>query len=62
MTWNYRVVHTGDEYGIHEVYYDPTGWTVEPVPVVADSVEDLRDVLNRMLAALDKPVIEDESP
>lgn len=60
-TWNYRVVvRTVDdeiEYGIHECYYEPTGWTANPVPVVAESVEGLRDQLNRMLLALEKDVI-----
>lgn len=60
-TWNYRVVaRTVDgetEFGIHECYYEPTGWTENPVPVVAESVEGLRDQLNRMLLALELDVI-----
>lgn len=65
-TWNYRVVRQqhGDEvlYGIHEVYYDDTygtGWTVEPVAPVAESVEELRDVLAKMATAPDSEVIDD---
>lgn len=64
-TWNYRiVVRTVDgetEYGIHECYYEPTGWTADPIPVAAESVEALREQLNRMLLALELDVIEDVS-
>lgn len=65
--WNYRVIKrtetyadgsTENMYGIHECYYNPTGWTEEPVPVIAESKEDLRDVLNKMLIALELEVID----
>ncbi len=68
--WNYRVVKrthrfpdgsTEDEFGIHECHYEPTGWTAEPVAVTAESVERLRDVLRRMLIALDVEVIVEEA-
>jgi hypothetical protein len=62
--WNYRVVrrviHGEIQYGIHEMYYDPEGYTMNPVPVAGDSVEDLRWQLKRMLTALECPVIEAE--
>lgn len=36
--WNYRIIlHDTDEdpekhwYGLHEVYYNPTGWTLNPI-------------------------------
>lgn len=64
MSWNHRVVrltHDGEtQYGIHEVYYGPpgTGWTAEPVAPVAESVEELREVLARMTAALDAEAID----
>ena len=57
-------------YAIHEVFYrndavddrtvdsSETGYTEEPVAVVADDVDGLRWVLEQMLAALDKPVLE----
>lgn len=64
--WNHRVVKQtdGDEtwFGIHEVFYDEeqgTGWTENAVSVIGQSVDDLRWVLEKMLLALDKPVIED---
>ena len=66
--WNHRVVErTIVEFGkpvkwlgIHEVFYDgdSVGWTDEPVAVQGETVEELRETLHRMLAALDKPVIE----
>jgi hypothetical protein len=64
-TWNYRVVaQTIDGepmYGIHECYYEPIGWTANPVPVVAETVDGLREQLNRMLIALDLDVIQDRT-
>lgn len=50
-----------DYYAIHEVYYDPIGWTKEPVDVAADNVDDLKDSLKKMLEAFDKPVLEYEN-
>lgn len=67
MTWNHRVVKVteGDElfYGIHEAYYhkgegEPYAWTDEPVAPIGETLDELRIELERMLAALDKPVIE----
>lgn len=64
--WNYQVMRyqlwdEDDEdqslcgYGIHEYYKLATGdtWTEEPVPVVAESVEELRAILQDMLRDLD---------
>lgn len=70
ITWNYRVVRQAhrDEvlYGIHEAYYekdnDGLSWTAVPVVPVAESVEELRDVLNKMLLALERDVIVDPEP
>ena len=57
-------------YAIHEVYYrsndvddltvpvHETGYSVDPVGVIADSPEGLRWTLQKMLEALDKPVLE----
>ena len=69
MGWNHRVIKKGNEayswYAIHEVYYDRDskdlvqGWTENPVPVIGDSLEDLRWTLERMLESLDKPIIDD---
>ena len=67
-TWNHRVVKTQDGaevcYGIHEAYYDDNGevvtWTVRPVPVAGNSIQDLRKTLEQMLECLDKEIIDDQ--
>ena len=67
MSWNYRVmkqVFDGDDFlQIHEVYYDKKNkksWTVNGVTVAGESIEELRDVLNKMLEALDKEMLDYE--
>jgi len=57
-------------YAIHEVFYQTdsaddrsvdaseTRYTEDPVAVVADDVDEMRWVLEQMLAALDKPILE----
>lgn len=51
-------------FGIHEVFYDydddpePGSCTVEPVEVFGESLNELRETLNRMLAACDRPVFD----
>lgn len=69
VSWNHRVVRQvihGEEWlGIHETFYDIDGgmaWTEEPGGVVGESVEDLRVTLERMLSALDRPVIDGTKP
>ena len=71
-TWEYRVVervssrpHMDDAiwYEIIEVYYDDEGkidGTSDAVRPVGDSVEDLREDLELMLTATNKPVISHE--
>lgn len=67
MSWNYRVMrHVGDGeewLGIHEVYYDdngkPNGHTEDEIaPTSDEGVDGLRWVLDRMMEALDKPVLD----
>lgn len=70
MTWNYRVcketysVGTPDEevtYSIREAYYNNDkvdGVTTREVGAIGESVEELREVLINMLAALDKEVLD----
>lgn len=67
--WNYRVVKTdfnGDysRLAIHEAFYDDNGKlitiTEDPVTVNADleeGVEGLKEILEHMMLALAKPVI-----
>jgi hypothetical protein len=68
MTWNHRVVRKRQDgetwLGIHEVFYDlpdesGPAWTNDPIEVVGETIEELRDTLNHMLACLDKPIIDD---
>lgn len=68
-TWEYRVVekvagrsHMDDAiwYEIMEVYYDDDGnldATSDKICPAGDSVEDLREDLELMLLAINKPVI-----
>ncbi len=70
--WNYRVfqwqVPTGEgdvtapELYIGEAYYSAAGEIMGhtgPVGSVGDTVDELRDDLQHMLAALDQPVVDD---
>lgn len=65
MSWNYRVIEHHDTdgnpyYQIHEVYYDPSdviSWSVDAIEPLGESVEDLREDLEAMLAAFHKPVL-----
>ena len=67
-TWNHRVVRaqyaTEVWYGIHEAYYDDNGkvisWTMRPVEIAGNSIQDLRKTLEQMLECLDKEVIDDQ--
>lgn len=74
MSWNYRVIRRTGGYGcgiegkwvsfcIHEVYYTkrgrPKSWSEDPQDPHGETLEELRDCLNMMLAALDKPVLEE---
>ena len=70
MTWNYRVVKqihhspSGDEilFQIHEVYSDDTSdsgdMTENPVPLVSETIEGLKEVLVHIREALEKPVLD----
>lgn len=54
------------QYSIHEVFYDleepgKKGWTEHPVEVVAESIEGLREQLQRMLDATYTPVLDFET-
>ena len=62
MSWNYRVLKSkdGDDdwFQLHEIYYDKentvNGWVKAGATVHGNSIDDLRDTLNKMLEALDK--------
>ncbi len=63
--WNYRVLKTKDGeddwYQIHEVYYDKDGkvegWTKNGAIVAGNTLDEVRDSLERMLKALDKEIL-----
>lgn len=76
LHWNYRVVRHTDVVpngasstylGIHEVYSDKDdddkvgGPTVDPVPLIGDDLEGLKWTLTKMMEALEKPILEEES-
>ena len=73
MGWNHRVVKrtypepSGETfYQIHEAYYGLNGSgkpsiTVDPMYAIGESVDELRETLQRMLRALDKPVLDYET-
>jgi hypothetical protein len=69
-TWNYRTVRSTvivdgvryESYAIHEAHYDtpieaPHSITSRAMTTSFDSLDDLRDGLTKMLASLDKPVL-----
>ena len=66
-TWTYRVIRRKEgeyvSFGIHEVYdYDDEygeGWTMDQCHPLGESVDELADDLRMMLAALNKPVLEE---
>lgn len=63
-TWNYRLAKNKDGfYGIVEVYYDKegevTGWTQDFIdPNHWEGPEDVKNTLQKMLEAFDKPLFE----
>lgn len=62
MTWNHRVIKTGEEYHLAEVYYNeggkPNGWG-EPF-MLAESMEGLQELLVQLKDALNRPVLDTE--
>ena len=63
-TWNHRVVRFDHDWlSICEVYYDKDGQiqghTVDGVRVGSESIDGLREVLQKMLDSLDKPILDE---
>ena len=62
MSWNYRVVkNSPGMYTINDVYYDDNKDIVNvgrESPVIGDDIDELKWVLQKMLEACDKPVID----
>lgn len=69
MNWCYQVVRRTVDgettFGIHEAYrgQDNTlyGWTENPVSIIGNSYEELITELVHALAALGRPVIDDDT-
>lgn len=66
MTWNYRVHHKmtdlGEDFDIIEAYYNDAGELVnwaEHVWPYGDTLDDLRADLGYMVAAVERPALED---
>ena len=58
-TWNYRIVLHEENpdpekhwYGLHECYYEPTGWTETPVTFVCDKDEGPETIIRALEMAL----------
>lgn len=73
MTWNYRIVRTvipstrpGEEpyvrFGLHEVHYnargEPCGWSRDPRPLEAETLEEMHETFVRACAALGAGVVD----
>ena len=71
MSWNYRItkeirhhkyLHEPETlFGIREVYYDENGdisGISEMPDIIAESVDELKNILDRMIECCDKPVID----
>jgi hypothetical protein len=66
MTWNHRIIRrNGRDLAIHEVYYneagDPDMVTNDATGIYGETIDELRETLQRMLRALDTPILEYES-
>lgn len=68
MSWNFRIIETEGKHddnpwtsvGIHEVYYEdgvPRSCTKDPVKVVGEDIDDLKETFEMMRAAFDKPIL-----
>lgn len=62
MSWNYRVVKKGEEYGVYEVYYDDNGFpeTTSQTPVAPTEItlKALKERLQLVLEALEKEILD----
>jgi hypothetical protein len=62
MTWNYRIMNKNGLLGVHGVYYDGDGniqgMDQDPNAPQAETIDELRTVLELMLEALEKPILD----
>ena len=64
MNWNYRIIKDYDYesyYVIREVYYGKDGtikyWSDDPIGPTGDTVDELKEDLELMASAFNKPVL-----
>lgn len=73
VTWNYRIIFHDEDpdpdrhwYGLHECYYCPTGWTVNPTTFGCDADEGPEVIIKSLEMALrdakTKPIIVESAP
>jgi hypothetical protein len=68
MTWNYRIVEYSEPvyrkgFGLHEVYYKDgrdDSMSEEPVAPIASSMAELRERIDLILSAFEKPVLKSD--
>ena len=65
MSWTYRVMRKVEgrttkyyDYGIHEVYTEPKGWTRDAVGPHGETLAELKRDLTAMRKALTLPVLD----
>jgi len=66
-TWNYRLIKrnvTEDKNNLtmHEVYYrkgKPSTYTEKPVSPFGESITEIKEDLEKMLLAINKPILKD---
>jgi hypothetical protein len=61
MSWNYRVFENNQKHEIRDVFYDENGDIVhigEKPCIVKESLEELKNSLNRMILSCEKPIID----
>lgn len=70
MSWNYRIIRSENEgdvfYQMHEAYYEdgkdtssvPNSWSEKPIDPLGNKIEELKDDIEYMLLAFDKPILQ----
>jgi hypothetical protein len=56
LGWHYQVIKHSDYYAVHEYYPNKDrgdGWTENPVAITGESVEEIRWMLERILADIE---------
>ena len=64
--WNYRVMKRNfnqeKQFAIYEVYYDdngnPNAWSMEPMYICGETLEELMEDFKHYSSAFDKPVLD----